>query len=325
MEKRFRWGIIGASSIANKFCDAISGMEGCVITAIGSRSLQRAQVFAENNHIDAAYGSYEEMLDKERPDAVYIAVVTGEHYNACMLCLKYRIPFLCEKTMCVNSAQVRDIFMRAEQEKIFCMEAMWCRFLPIVKKAKRWCSDGKIGDIKYVDASLGFCALKDENNRFWNKKLGGGASYDLLVYGYEIIRFLIEEPIKKQSFSQVMSRSGVDASDLLILYYDDKFAVIRASFETCFSQGISINGEKGKVEIPDLLFGNKVICTQFENGHTEEYTDEKIGNGFVYEIEEVMTCIAEGKLESETVSHELTLEFAEICDEIQNGNGECKA
>lgn len=315
-DRIFKWGIIGASNIAVKFCNAISLMEGCEVAAIGSNSLERATKYAGQNSIPAAFGSYEQMLREIKPDAVYIATATGNHYDACKLCLQYSIPFLCEKTMCIDSLQTKDVFDEAARKRVFCMEAMWSRFLPMVLKAKEWIETGRIGDLKFGEISLGFCAERDNGNRFWNPRLGGGAAWDLLVYGYEIIRLLIDKPITGHRLSVIESGTGVDASEVLVLEYPDMTVVLSASLETFMNQSVVVRGSKGNIIIPNILFGNEVLCYDNENKVVERYSDTITQNGFVYEIKEVMDCIKKGKLQSDTVPHNLTLDFAKICDEI---------
>lgn len=321
MKSKFRWGIIGASEIANKFCDAIERIGECEVVAISSRSLDRAKQFAEKNRIGKAYGSYEEMLQNEKLDAVYIATATGDHYAACKLCAKYAFPFLCEKTMCVNSEQTIDVFRTMEEKQVFCMEAMWSRFLPMIQKAGEWVKNQKIGEIKFAEVSLGFCAPPGENNRFWNPKLGGGAAYDLLVYAYEIMRFLLDKPILNHNIMIVESKTGVDASDVLILQYEDSIAVLKASLETIMSEELIIYGTKGRIVIPNLLFGNEVVRYDNDSVCEEMYRDDETTNGFVYEIKEVVRCVREGRIESDIVPHSLTIDFVKICDEIIETEG----
>ena len=44
--KKFRFVILGAAKIGKKFCSAISLLPDCELTAVASKSLQRAQDFA---------------------------------------------------------------------------------------------------------------------------------------------------------------------------------------------------------------------------------------------------------------------------------------
>lgn len=64
--KNFRFAIMGAGNIANKFCDAVKRMGDCEVAAVASKSMERAKGFAEKNGIKAAYDSYEKMLAEEK-------------------------------------------------------------------------------------------------------------------------------------------------------------------------------------------------------------------------------------------------------------------
>ena len=73
MEKKetFRFGVMGAGNISNKFCDAAEKTEEVCVTAVAARSEERAREFAEKYEIHTYYGNYEEMLQKEKLDGLY--------------------------------------------------------------------------------------------------------------------------------------------------------------------------------------------------------------------------------------------------------------
>lgn len=125
---------MGAGNIGRKFCEA-ARMAGYEAAAVASRSVERAEKWAAENKVKSAYGDYERMLEKEKPDCVYIATTPDSHYELAMLCLDHGVPVLCEKAAFLNSAQAREVFSRSEKEGIFVMEALWSRFLPAVKQA----------------------------------------------------------------------------------------------------------------------------------------------------------------------------------------------
>ena len=58
-----KWGIIGASKIAEKFVAACGTLkDDCLIKAVASQDFNRAKEFAEKFSIENYYGSYEDML-----------------------------------------------------------------------------------------------------------------------------------------------------------------------------------------------------------------------------------------------------------------------
>ena len=176
--KPFRFAIMGAGGIANRFCDAVNLVPDCEICAVASKSMDRARDFAVRNHLPAAYDSYEKMLEAEKPDAVYIAVTTDAHYALSMLCMEHNTPVLCEKAMFRTKKEAEDVFALSEGKGVFAMEAMWSRFLPPVNKARDWLASGLIGEPLFAETGVGFSATRNPENRYFNPDLGGGASYD---------------------------------------------------------------------------------------------------------------------------------------------------
>jgi len=49
------------------------------VAAVSSKSMERAADFSRRNNVQKAYDDYEEMLQKERPDCVYIATTPDSH------------------------------------------------------------------------------------------------------------------------------------------------------------------------------------------------------------------------------------------------------
>ncbi len=312
----FRFGIMGAGSIANKFCDAVKRIEGCMVAAVASKSAARAADFAGRNGIPKAYDSYREMLEKERLDCVYIAVLPTDHYRLTMLCLDYRMPVLCEKAMFMNSAEAEEVFRRSKEQQTFVMEALWSRFLPANRQAKKWIEEGRIGKIRLLDAAIGFVAPPGEENRYRNAALGGGAAHDLTVYAYELADYLMEEPLCKIEARAVWGDTGVDMTDHVTLIYSEAIGTLVTTFEAPLQEKLEVSGEKGRILIPHPHFADEVFLYNEKRELVEHFQDTETENGFVYEICEAMDCIRAGKYESTVVPHALTFGCSELFDLI---------
>lgn len=342
--EQFRFAIMGAGNIANKFCDAVRRLEGCCVAAVASKSMERACVFAQKNGIEKAYDSYEQMLIEAKPDCVYIAVTSDAHYELSLLCLKYDVAVLCEKAMFLNGAQAEEVFALAREKNVFVMEAMWSRFLPAVRKAKEWVESGRIGIPVYGRIAIGFHAPEDPGNRYFSPALGGGASYDLTVYCYEIMTYLIDRPVEVVNADAVFSRTGVDVTDHVLLRFADEkdkaekadetggedaledagksvypkrremFAACESTLLANLGDRLVIYGSRGRLEVPAPHFASEAFLYDEQGDCTEHYQDEVTENGFVYEAQEAVSCIRANKLESDTVPHSLTTACAKMFD-----------
>lgn len=319
----FRFAVMGAGGIANKFCEAVQLLENCTVCAIASKSMERAAAFAQKHNIPAKYDSYEQMLIQEKPDCVYIATTTDAHYPLSLLCVQHGIPVLCEKAMFENSAQAEEVFGLAREKGVFVMEAMWSRFLPPNLKAKQWIAEGRIGDPVIGNASIGFRAPEELPNRYFTPELGGGAAYDITVYCYEIMTWLIDRPVIVEHAAAVYADTGADASDHVMLRFPgadgkpDMLTICMTTFLARMEEKIEIFGSKGKLVIPTPHYTSECFLYD-ENGNcVEHFVDEETQNGFTYEIREVMDCILAGKVESSVVPHSLTLDCARVFDRIR--------
>lgn len=339
IRKNFRFAIMGAGNIANKFCDAVKLLENCEVAAIASKSMERARAFADKNGIKSAYDSYEKMLVEEKPDCVYIAVTSNAHYELSMLCLKYSVPVLCEKAMFLNAEQAKEVFALARRKNVFVMEAMWSRFLPAVKKAKEWVESGRIGEPVYGRIAIGFHAAEDPENRYFSPNLGGGAAYDLTVYCYEIMTWLIDWDVEVVNAAAVIGETGVDVTDHVVLRFTkslkgeksheatvtpcpyEMLASCESTFLADLGEELTLYGRDGKLVIPKPHFASEAFLYNKEGQCAEHYRDEITKNGFVYEAAEAADCIRNGRIESQTVPHSLTLACAELFDRLMENSG----
>lgn len=308
----FQFGIMGAGNIASQFCDAVK-RSGCAeVAAVASRTSGKAKAFAEKNNVPAYYASYEEMLARDDIDGVYVATTHNFHHENMIQALSAGKHVLCEKAFTMTKRQAAEVFALAEEKQLFCMEAMWSRFLPAIRKAKEWIDAGLIGDVNMAHFMIGFASSPDENGRMRSKALGGGAMFDISVYAIEITSYLIGKPIRSYTGQVLKDKNGVDTVDVITLCFDGCIASLQATILTNVEQSLQICGTKGRIKIPDPHYSER--CMRYdENGLAEEFYERR-DNGFQYEIREMVSCIEAGKLESGVIPHCDTLQCAEIFD-----------
>ena len=310
----FRFAVMGAGNIGRKFCEA-ARMAGYEAAAVASRSVERAEKWAAENKVKSAYGDYERILEKEKPDCVYIATTPDSHYELAMLCLDHGVPVLCEKAAFLNSAQAREVFSRSEKEGIFVMEALWSRFLPAVKQAREWIRQEYAGKPSFAQIDIGFLAPPDAGNRYRNPLLGGGAAYDITVYVYEIARFLLGEE-DSLTASAVWGPTGVDVTDHVVLHFPEMCASLTASFDAALEEKAVIYGDRGRIVLPHPHYASEAFFYPQDGGEGISFRDTETKNGFIYEIQETVSCIRAGRTESRVVPHSLTLSCAKLFDRI---------
>lgn len=314
MSDCFRFAVIGAGKIAHKFCDA-ARRAGAQVAAVASKSEERAADFAKQENIPAFFGSYETMLDTVRPDAVYIATTHNFHYGNILLCLSKKIPVLCEKPMVCTKKEAEAVFAEAKKQNTFVMEGMWARFLPQVVQAKKWLEEGRIGHVELSTSTVAFRAEYDPESRLFNPALAGGAVWDVGVYALELITFLMgEQPLEVQPMI-TRTPSGVDRAVSVNLRFSDSLACAQTTCMASARNGIALNGTEGSIWIPDALHDKEALLYN-RKGELAEHFITDFENGFVWEVEEAIRCVREGKLESPVIPWSDTIACAGIFDTV---------
>jgi len=316
------FGILGPGRIAHSFCKAASEIDGATVKAVASRSsLARAKEFAHEEKIEYYYGNYEELLADDEIETVYISTTHNFHYENIIDCLNAGKHVLCEKPMVLTQAQAKDVIALAKEKKLFLMEAMWARFLPKSQKVVEWVKAGKIGEVKLAQTTIGFKAEMDLEDRFYNPELAGGVLYDMGIYIIDLLPYWVGEKITEVSEVSINASTGIDASMNITMKLENAIASGQATVQAVVPEDAYIYGSEGYIKIPKMHWGCEAILYD-SNQQVVEHFNEFYLYGFRYEILEVMNCIAEGKLESDIASHEMTLESCKIFDQIK-GNVNC--
>ena len=315
----YRFGIIGAGNIANHFCNAVKLVEGAQVVAVASSDAARAEAFAARNGIAQHYGSYEEMLSNADIDIVYIATTHNFHMENIRLCLEHGKHVLCEKAMVLTADDAKEAFALAREKGLFLMEAMWTRFLPQYTRAKQWIREGRIGSIQSGNVVIGFRVAQDPESRILNPRLAGGAMYDIGVYAIEPIAYLIGEPIVDVlGCWRPHAVTGVDERASMILRFPGCDATLQCMVSATPKEFVMLTGSEGYIEFPFVTGGHTVRLYDGERRLVEEF-HQPWENGFVFEIEEVIRCIAAGKLTSDIMPPEDTIACAKVYDAVLRG------
>ncbi|MCR5699227.1 MAG: Gfo/Idh/MocA family oxidoreductase [Treponemataceae bacterium] len=312
----FKVAIIGAGSIAKKMATTINKMKGFEAYAIASRKLEKAQAFANQFKFTKAYGSYEEMLQDEAVDLVYIATPHSCHKEQALLCLKYKKPVLCEKIFTPSSKDSAQVFEQFEKEKVFINEALWTSFMPSRKILNELLYEKKvIGDITSMDAS--FKVPLTHKERVVRKDLGGGVLMDIGIYPVTFVFRTLGFDYQDFKIDEIKYKNEVDVKEELTFTYKNGVqAHCHVDGTSIISLFVTIYGSKGKI-VMDMVNCPNYIKVYGKRGLLKKFIfcRPKFG-GFEFELEESRKAIQEGKLECSQWTHENTLAMAKVVDKV---------
>ena len=314
--KKLKMAILGAGGIASTMAGTISRMEQVECYAVGSRSMEKAQAFAQKFGFQKAYGSYEELVKDGEVELVYIATPHSEHYENARLCIRHKKPVLCEKAFTANAKQAKELLDYAKKEKVFITEAMWVRYLPMLQTIRAELADDVIGTPTMLTANLGY--LISEVPRLQRPDLAGGALLDVGVYPINFARMIFGDRIVKISSACTYTDSGVDEQDSITLIYEDgRVAQLAASMLGLSDRRGTIYGTKGFMVIENI--NNFESLTVYDTGYRPVKKIERPEqiSGYEYEVEACIRALSEGKLECEEMPHTETLRVMELMDALR--------
>ena len=319
MAKKIRWGILGPGTIAEKFANGLKAVPDAELTAVGSRSLERANTFAEAFNIPHKHGDYRELVSNPDVDVIYVATLHPFHKECAILCLEAGKAVLCEKPLTVDAKQAEEMIACAREHNQFLMEAMWTRFLPVMVKVREWLADGAIGEPRMLTADKGsrkVLSIETVEGRHFNPELGGGGLLDVGVYTIALAYMVFGAPSKVTSLAHI-GQTNIDEQASILFGYDaGQIANLFCAIRTESIKEARIVGTKGSIHIP--RFWEATSATLEVVG--KEPIHIKIPykeNGFEYQMIEVGKCLQEGKLESDVMSLDESLSIIKTMDRIR--------
>lgn len=311
----YHFGIIGAGNIAHKFIEAVRMTKNADVTAVASKSLERARDWAEKEGLSRYYDSYETLLADPDIDIIYIATLSNAHYDNIKACLEAGKHVICEKPMTQTASQAQEVITLAREKQLFLMEGMWSRFLPKSLRVRRWIQEGRIGELHLMQANIGWKADKTYNKRLFYPELGGGSLYDIGIYPMELLPYYADQKITQMQFLKKDYSTGVDDIVSLNLQLERCIANIQCSFTTKMPEDAYLYGSDGYIHIPKIHFGNRARLYDLEDRLVKDF-HEGLDNGFYYEVCEVISCIEKGQTESSICPLNMTYDNAKLFDHV---------
>lgn len=202
-----RIGCLGAANIAPYALIYPCGkIPNAVVHGVAARKVKKAQKFAKKHNIPKVFDSYEQLIESDEIDAIYNPLPNGYHAYYTILALKKGKHVLCEKPMASNQEEVRRMMEAQEaapinprtQTKALLVEAVHCRFHPLLRRVKKMVKENVFGEIKevkcaFIIPSIGFGKSDIRYNvNGKHSELAGGSLMDAGSYAVSVLRLVVE-------------------------------------------------------------------------------------------------------------------------------------
>ena len=356
MADTVRWGILGAGSMAEAFVRGLSALPDAAVSAVGSRSLDRARSFAERLGISKAMGSVEELVAAPEVDLVYIASPNHVHRAHMTLALNSGKPVLCEKPFALDADEAREVAELARSRGLLCMEAMWSRFVPGMARLRELVQGGAIGEVQMLSAQMGYPFEFRPGGRLWDPRQGGGVLLDLGVYLVSMALDLLG-PVEGVVGFASMAETGVDDRVGLVLRHSGgRLSNLSASLTGATGNDAVLSGSGGLIRVAEPFYkperlvvrsvspispgaggggdGGRLASLKgmpvvrsvarrlgpligLARGGTRDLVVPLSGNGYQYQAAEAMRCLRAGATESPVMPLDESIAVLDVMDEVR--------
>ncbi|ELY0463554.1 Gfo/Idh/MocA family oxidoreductase [Listeria innocua] len=316
-------GIMGTNWITDSFIEGAINSGEWNLTAVYSRTEEKARAFGEKYGELTYFTDIEEMGKSDALDAVYIASPNALHYQHAVSLLKNKKHVIVEKPIFSTVAELEHAHQIARENNVFLFEAARHIQEPNFKRLQE--NIEKVGTIHgatlaYMKYSSRYDqVLNGEEPNIFSLKFSGGSIVDLGVYPLYSAITLFGEPIKETYFATKLP-TGVDGLGPIILEYPSfNITIIQGKNSQSFLPS-EIYGQKGTL-IVDPLTGIEKI-TFYDNATKEEteLAGPVVANDMQFEAAEFARIIEQGDRDTYEYLADLSLKVLRVSNELRHQN-----
>jgi len=246
-----RWGILGAAHIAGQqFLPGLREAGGGRATLVASRERDRAQAFANLHGVDHAVEGYDAVVDSPDIDAVYVALPNSHHARWTQRALETGKAVLCEKPLCVGSAQTAAVLETAATTGSLLWESFVFPFQAQHRRLLDLLAGGAIGEVRELASMFYFNLSRSEDIRL-SEELGGGALADVGCYPIRLAQEVLatRDPSAGDVVGYSTGNGAVETEATAIVDYGRQRLVLGCGFERAFDTFTRVLGTEGQIHL----------------------------------------------------------------------------
>ncbi len=293
----FRLGLLGAGYISQTYMAALDHVPGAEVTAVWSRTRERAEGFAHRFGVERATDVVEELI--EAVDVVCVNSPNACHAAHAIAAAEAGRHVIVEKPLAVTLEQGRAMIEAAERAGVGLAYAEELAFVPKFRRARDLLAGGELGDPVYVTQREAHAGPYSPWF-FTREEAGGGVLMDMACHSVECVRWILGKPEVRAVTARLDRTRHRDRGPL------EDHAVVQLEFEggasaTCEASWALLGGMQSNLEIwgsegtlrVDLL--QETGLRQFRDGAwTTPSTDWMLDNGYPQELSHFLECFARG-------------------------------
>ena len=233
------WAVIGCGVIANQMADSLA-LAGRRLAGVANRTREKAVAFAERHGVARVYDTVEELYEDPEIDAVYVTTPHNTHIRYLRGALAASKHVLCEKSITLNSAELKEARAIADANGVVLMDATTILHMPLYQELRRRADTGEFGRMNLAQLNFGsYKEYGDLTNRFYNMSLAGGAMLDIGVYALSLMRlFMADQPTEVVSLGNLASTGVDEAGGIVCRNAEGQLGVVSLTLQLRGGHGV---------------------------------------------------------------------------------------
>ncbi len=253
MTAPFRWGLIGASTIAAQHMIGAMRANGGEVVAAMSANADRAKAFAAEHGIARATTDLSSLVGANDIDAVYISTTNDLHRDQALAAARAGKHLLCEKPLALALADARAMVAEFRARGLVMGTNHHLRNAATHRAMREATRQGRIG--KPLFARVFHAVHLPPNLQGWRidrPDAGGGVILDITVHDADTLRFVLDaEPVAVSAMTSLggMGREGLADGVMGVLRFSNGvLAQFHDAFTTRYAMtGFEVHGEEGSL------------------------------------------------------------------------------
>ena len=195
-----RIAVVGAGVIGQAHMGVAQRSATCMLLAIVDPSPAAVDIAAQAGV--PRYASFDELLERDRPDGVVLATPNSLHVPQALQCIAAGLAVLLEKPIAPTVAEGETLVRAVEATKARLLIGHHRAHSPIMAKAQQVVEQGALGKIVAVMGSATF--FKPDSyfvEGAWRREIGGGPILINMIHEVHNLRMLCGEIVAVQAFA----------------------------------------------------------------------------------------------------------------------------
>lgn len=247
-----RFGLIGTGRITRRLVADLQSTPGVAVTAIASRTSERAQWCADQYGIGQAVQGYAELLARDDVDAVYISLPPSMHAEWVIAAANAGKDVLCEKPLATCRQEAQEIVSACERARVRWLDATAWLHHERTDAFAQMIHGGELGVVRHVSASVSFFEPFQSDDHRMKKSLGGGCVLDLAWYAAGVAVFATDADPVSVHAEAVMKNDVPFRATAMLRFSNDVSATVSCGWDTATRKWFEVAGSAASLICDDF-------------------------------------------------------------------------